>query len=123
MIFRKLCKLIFLTQEENYPDTSLWCNMEKVRIEENYFTDAIPYVPFLIDESSFVETEDGVNFKILATHETIGWVNPIDEDFDATLLIPFTIEHYQDIIQNSQSITEIAMRIFTKYNIHFSLKP
>jgi len=51
--------------------------MEKVRIEENYFTDAIPYVPFLIDESSFMETEDGVNFKILATHETIGWVNPI----------------------------------------------
>ena len=72
---------------------------------------------------SFVETEDGVNFKILATHETIGWVNPIDEDFDATLLTPFTIKHYQDIIHNSQSITEIAMRIFTKDNIHFSLKP
>lgn len=97
--------------------------MEKMRIEENYFTDAVPYVPFLIDEASFVETEDGVNFKILATHETIGWVNPIDEDFDATLLTPFTIKHYQDIIHNSQSITEIAMRIFTKDNIHFSLKP
>jgi len=97
--------------------------MEEMRIEENYFSNATPYVPFLVDEASFIDTEDGLNCKILATHETIGWVNPLDEDFNATLLVPFTIEHYRDIIENSQSITEIAMRIFTKDNIHFSLKP
>lgn len=97
--------------------------MEKMRIEENYFPNAVPYVPFLVDEASFMDTEDGMSFKILATHETLGWVNPLNDDFDVNLLTPFTIEHYEDIAKNSDSFTEIAMRIFTKDNIHFSLKP
>ena len=97
--------------------------MENMKIKEKYFPNAICYVPFLVDEASFVDSEDGVSFKVLASHDTIGWVNPIDEDFDATMLTPFTIAHYEDILKNSNSFTEIAMRIYTKDNIHFSLKP
>lgn len=97
--------------------------MESIKIKENYFPNATCYVPFLVDEASFVDTKDGVSFKILATHDTIGWVNPIDEEFDTTTLTPFTIAHYEDILRNSDSFTEIAMRIHTKDNIHFSLKP
>lgn len=97
--------------------------MEEMRIEENYFPNATQYVPFLVDEASYNYDEDSIKFKILANHESIGWVLPVESDFDVTKVTKFTIEHYRDIAENTESITEIAMRIHTKDNIHYSLKP
>jgi len=92
-------------------------------VSENYIIDGDIYIPILIDEASIKDGDESFTFKVLADHKSIGWVLPIDDEFNLENIKPFTTDYYMDIIVNSEFFTEIAVYLYTKDNIHFSLKP
>jgi len=98
--------------------------MENKKVSESYLIDGELYVPLLVDESSLREENNSITFKILSNNKLLGWISPLDDDnFSTENLKPFTLDYYMDIIFNSESFTEIAMYLYTKDNIHYSLKP
>jgi hypothetical protein len=114
---------MLLAQEEHSLGIGLWFNMDDRIVSENYIIDGDIYIPILIDEASIKDGDESFTFKVLADHKSIGWVLPIDDEFNLENIKPFTTDYYMDIIVNSEFFTEIAVYLYTKDNIHFSLKP
>jgi hypothetical protein len=97
--------------------------MENRTISENYTINSQIFVPILIDEASLKESKNSITFKLLAKYHNIGWIAPFNEELNIKNLKPFKLKHYMDIIFKYDSFTEIAMYLYTKDNIYYSLKP